>query len=304
MRDLPASSNCKAYVSVLAAVVVTLAASPVSEAGPGRGGHGRAGHHGSVRAHGSFQGSFGHRTGHRSFRPSSFGHRSLFRHSSFGHRSFGHRSFSNRSFGRRSFKQRSFGHRSFGHRAVQFVQPQIIYSGYYPTVQPYRGSYPEYPGYVNPRHQVPSAPVAPQPIIIIQQVAAPAQAPVIPPVVASPAPATQPLAINPNALRSTQRQTGEVYLWIEQSEAAVYLDEDFLGTGEEIANLSVPLEMPSGVHVLSVEHRDYGSQRLVFASPSEEAILIEVNLSGNRNGRKARIRSPGEVESRLRLLRR
>ena len=82
------------------------------------------------------------------------------------------------------------------------------------------------------------------------------------------------------------------------------LDGDYLGTGEDIANLDVPLELPPGVHVLEVQHPDYGAERLVFAVPPGDETLVEINLMGDRRGRKARLRSAYEVEVRLRLLRR
>ena len=262
--------------------------------------------------------SFGHRSfGHRSFghrfSPHRFGHRSghhRFGHRSghhrFGHRSgshkFGHRSFGPLAFGppgfvhhgfghpglvHHGFGHHKFGHHSFGHHPLRAVHPYYGDSGYYPAY---------YRGYEAPQ------PVAAQspPIIIIQQPAAPAHSYSGAPVAAPPP--YQPPAHNPNALPAKRREPGQLYLWIEQPEAAVYLDEDLLGTGEEVASLDEPLQISAGVHVLSVEHRDFGAERLVFAAPSAEAILIEINLSGNRSGRKARLRSPAEVESRLRML--
>ncbi|MEM7581792.1 MAG: hypothetical protein AAF560_00305 [Acidobacteriota bacterium] len=144
------------------------------------------------------------------------------------------------------------------------------------------------------------------PIIIIQQPAArrPAPEPVAtyaPPVapVAAPAPIR-----NPNARDTTPKAPGQLYLWIQQSEAFVSLDGHDLGTGADIDALDLPIEISSGVHVLVTQHPDYGSERLVFSVPEGEEILVEINLSGNRSGRKARIRNAHEIAARLPRLRR
>ena len=74
-------------------------------------------------------------------------------------------------------------------------------------------------------------------------------------------------------------------------------------TGDEIAGLSEPFELPAGVHVLTARHPDYGSERLVFGVPAAGEILVEINLMGDRSGRKARLRTAWEIEARLRQLR-
>lgn len=324
-----------ARVAVFAASLLAVGV-PLTEAGHGRGGYGRGGHgyggyghggaKGSFGSHRTFQGSFGHRTfghrsvlGHRSVGPRAFGYRSYGHRSSFGHGGFRHRvsghhgfgrhGFGRHGFGRHGFKNHSFRNRgfsrrgSFGHHVIPIVQPRYVYPAYSPSYGYSDGGYSFYDGRRDevPVHVAPAP--APAPIIIIQQAApAPAYAPA--PASPPPAPAYQPPARNPNALPPEKREDGDVYLWIEQPKAEVYLDEDYLGTGEEIASLEVPVTMRAGVHVLSVEHGQLGTERLVFASPSADAILIEVDLAGDRRGRKARIRSPAEVESRLQVLQR
>ncbi|MEM7349631.1 MAG: hypothetical protein AAF657_02420 [Acidobacteriota bacterium] len=303
MKDREASPTRKTFVMAICALLVALV--PSFAEGRGRGYKGHSGPHGLGKQHGSFHhGAYGHRSfGHRSFGHRSFGHRS-FGFPGFGHRSFGHRpisySFGSR-FGQPFFRHRSLGHRSFGHRSFGHRSYDLHTLRRY-AVQPLYGTYGVSPAY-DVRHYGAPQPVAPAPapIIIIQQPVAVPQTYVTPPAPA-PQPIYQPPAHNPNARPSPRREPGQVYLWIEQGEAEVYLDEDFLGTGDEITSLDDPLSVPAGVHVLSVEHRDYGAEKLVFASPADDAILIEINLSGNRSGRKARLRSPAEVESRLQLL--
>ncbi len=140
-----------------------------------------------------------------------------------------------------------------------------------------------------------------QPIIIIQRPAAPAPRPAA--VVTRPAPVAPTIAQrNPNAIDNTVSEPGQLYLWIQQAEATVSLDGINLGSGEDIEALDLPMEVSAGVHVLVTEHPDFGSERLVFAIPAGEELLVEINLSGNRSGRKARLRTAHEIAARLPLL--
>lgn len=189
-----------------------------------------------------------------------------------------------------------------------FLTPPITYQDTFyrigqPTFQPL------IPQRVSPRSAecYPATCPAP-PIIIIQQPAAPVPPlPVTPPPVVSPAVSRQleparsavvPRA-NPNARDTSASAPGQVYFWIQQPEADVVLDGESLGTGADIDDLDGPIELSAGVHVLVTEHPDFGSERLVFSVPSGKEILVEINLSGNRSGRKARVRSGPEIAARL-----
>ena len=143
------------------------------------------------------------------------------------------------------------------------------------------------------RHQVPDAP-APQPIIIIQQPAVPTLRIENPPPPTAPSPAG-----DANAIRETDNGPGRVYVLVDPPAAEVYLDDDYLGTGE---TLGQAMELTAGVHVLEVEHPDYPPEQLVFSLSTADEILVEVDLEGDRRGHKSRIRTAGEVEARLRLL--
>lgn len=181
---------------------------------------------------------------------------------------------------------------AYYHDDVYYIGP--------PTFQPLipRDVTPTYPEEYSPTY--PS-----RPIIIIQQAA---QAP--PPPVARPVgsrrlvPARPEAHRNPNAYTNSTGKPGKLYLWIQQSEALVTLDGDDLGTGADIENMHFPLKLTAGVHVLVTEHPDFGSERLVFSLAAGKAILVEINLSGNRSGRKARIRSGPEIAARLPFLQR
>ena len=53
---------------------------------------------------------------------------------------------------------------------------------------------------------------------------------------------------------------------------------------------------PTGARLillLAVRHPDYGAERLVFAAPAAEDILIEINLMGDR---KAALRAESHVK--------
>ena len=120
---------------------------------------------------------------------------------------------------------------------------------------------------------------APQPIYIV---APPAAAPPTP----APAPAVE--APPPPAPRSTE--PGEVRFSIRPADAEVYLDDDYLGTGAELAALAQSRLYAPGVHVLEVTHPDHRPQRLVFGVSSDDSTHVLIDLSIDRVGRRSRIR--------------
>ncbi len=158
-----------------------------------------------------------------------------------------------------------------GHGGVVAV-PVYVYPTYYPTV-PVRVEQPAAPA--------PPAP-APPPIYIVT-----------PPVVAAPpadapAPAAPAAPAAPPAPRSTE--PGEVTFSVLPADARVYFDDDYLGTGAELAALSEAPQFPPGVHVLEVTHPDHRSQRLVFGVSHTDPAHVLIDLSIDRIGRRTRIK--------------
>lgn len=142
---------------------------------------------------------------------------------------------------------------------------------------------------VSPR-EIPAP--APQPIYIVTPpaaTAAPAPAPVqtaptpappAPPQVAEPAPPPQPRSTEP----------GEVQFSVLPADAEIYLDDDYLGTGAELAALASNPSFAPGVHVLEVTHPEFRSQRVVFGVTSNDETHVLVDLAIDRVGRRSRIK--------------
>ncbi len=160
-------------------------------------------------------------------------------------------------------------HRGRGHRraAPVYVYPTFLPQTFYPSAPTFSEPAPR------------EAPAA-QPQIYV----------VTPPVVvAPPAPAPVPaVPAAPPTPRSTE--PGEVKFSVLPADARVYLDDDFLGTGDELAALEeTPLFSP-GVHVLEVTHPDYRPQRLVFGVRDTDPAHVMIDLSIDRIGRRTRIK--------------
>lgn len=134
------------------------------------------------------------------------------------------------------------------------------------------------PPLVDPR-SIPAP--APQPIYVV---APPAPAPVPQPAPVAPAPVPEP--------EPTPRSTepGKLLFTVQPATAKVYLDDDYLGTGAEMAALGDGQMFPPGVHVLEVTHPDYRPQRLVFGVDSEEPTHVLIDLAADRVGRRSRIK--------------
>lgn len=155
------------------------------------------------------------------------------------------------------------------------VVPVPIYL--YPTPTVY-----EQPVLVSPR-EIP-APAPPPIYIVTPPPAAPAtvQAPT-PPAPAAPAPA-------PPAPAPRSTEPGEVQFSVSPSDAKIYLDDDYLGTGGELASLENGQSFAPGVHVLEVTHPDYRSQRVVFGVTPNDETHVLVDLAVDRVGRRSRIK--------------
>ncbi|MCP4658368.1 MAG: hypothetical protein GY856_23385 [bacterium] len=131
-----------------------------------------------------------------------------------------------------------------------------------------------------PRHEQPSPPPAPPqpPQVYIIQPPAPA---VRAEPVWEPPPRPEPAA--------EPRSPVELRLTIRPAEAEVFLDDHFLGSGNELSARSKPLVLPPGVHVLEVDHPDHPPQRLIFGLGSDSPVKAVIDLTIQRPGRRARI---------------
>ncbi len=157
--------------------------------------------------------------------------------------------------------------------------PIYVYPAYYPEV-----FFPQ--TYHTPSHvysepaPAPEAPAAPPQIYIVT-----------PPVVATPpvsvAPAPAP-PVEPPSPQSTD--PGEIRFSVLPPDARVYLDDDYLGTGAELAALDEAPLFPPGVHILEVTHPDYRPQRLVFGASDSKPAHVLIDLSIDKIGRRTRVR--------------
>lgn len=102
------------------------------------------------------------------------------------------------------------------------------------------------------------------------------------PSAAGPPGATAPVA--PPALRGEGdsldlRAAGaRVRIAVEPTDASVYLDGRFLGTGEDLSRLHGGLLLDAGEHLLEVVHPDYLPDRVNFRSKVGEEIELRVTL--------------------------
>ena len=137
---------------------------------------------------------------------------------------------------------------------------------------------------ISPR-EIPAS--APQPIYIVTPPAAvPAPVPQTPPYQAAPAPVAEPAP----APKPRSTEPGEVQFSVLPTDAKIYLDDDYLGTGAELAALEDAQPFAPGVHVLEVTHPDYRPQRVVFGVSSNDATHVLVDLAVDRVGRRSRIK--------------
>ena len=113
-----------------------------------------------------------------------------------------------------------------------------------------------------------------------------------PPVIVPPAPAAPPAPAPVSAAPPAPRSTapGEVRFSVLPADSRVYLDDDYLGTGAELAALEEAPLFPPGVHVLEVTHPDYRPQRLVFGVSDSDPAHVLIDLSVDRVGRRTRIK--------------
>ncbi len=260
-----------------------------------RGGHHRGGHHTKVSPHRS-HGTRSHGISHR-VRPHGAVHHGL--------RSYGVRYTAGLYGGYRNFTA-SGGYRSYGGFRYRTF-PSYQFYPYQNTVYSYPVSYAPVadasvyatPGSVyDPVFQHGAAPQAleeyaadqVQPIyIIVQPAAAGSQPPVRTPQPVVREPVVQARPYHPLAVAGGE--AGQVFLSVHPANAAVYLDDELLGSGDTLAAGQEPLVLGSGVHVLEVVHPQYPTQRLMFGMPSAGRLLIEFDLEGDRRGRKARVKT-------------
>ncbi len=71
---------------------------------------------------------------------------------------------------------------------------------------------------------------------------------------------------------------GRVFLTVEPADAAIYLDGHFLGTGEELSQLSAGLLVTPGEHVLEAIHPSYDTETITFVVPPGDKVHLEVDL--------------------------
>jgi hypothetical protein len=88
------------------------------------------------------------------------------------------------------------------------------------------------------------------------------------------------------------REPGKVSFSIHPTDAQVFLDDRLLGDG---ATLVEPLKLAPGVYVLSIEHKDFEVQRLIFDVTAEETTQVTVDLTSERGRRRSQVRSGNKI---------
>ncbi len=157
-----------------------------------------------------------------------------------------------------------------GHSAPIYV-PQVIYV--------------ETPVYSPPAPVLEPPLPAPQPIYVVSPPPAPQPSPRR---AAPPDPVATPRPVSPPAPKPTG--PGQVRFSIEPPDAEVYLDDDYLGTGADLAIREEALVLSPKVYVLEVSHPDHRPQRLVFGINSEDPKEVLIDLTADRVGRRSRVR--------------
>lgn len=74
---------------------------------------------------------------------------------------------------------------------------------------------------------------------------------------------------------------GRLYLSLWPPDAAIYLDGNFLGTAEEVGQLSAGLVVEPGDHELEVVRPGYGTSRRTITVPAGERIEVKFDLDKN-----------------------
>lgn len=81
--------------------------------------------------------------------------------------------------------------------------------------------------------------------------------------------------------RSSDQQVGRLLLSLWPPDAAIYLDGNFLGTAEEIGQLSAGLVVEPGEHQLEVVRPGYGTIRRSVSVPAGEKTEVKFELNKN-----------------------
>lgn len=144
----------------------------------------------------------------------------------------------------------------------------------------------------------------PQPVYVIQdtqpQVVVVEQSPPPPPVVVvvqAPPAAAPPVPVAPpsDAERAPPRPpatAGSAIFTVVPTDAAVYLDDRFLGTGSDLAGSAAVITLAPGVHMIEVSHPDHTIERLVFGVDGKR-LHITVDLTQTRPSRRIRLDAAG-----------
>ena len=73
-------------------------------------------------------------------------------------------------------------------------------------------------------------------------------------------------------------ERGRLQLSIRPGDTAVYLDGHFLGTGEELSQLSAGLVVEPGEHVLELVRPGYVTEEVPITVPAGERIDVDLTL--------------------------
>ena len=159
---------------------------------------------------------------------------------------------------------------------VVYVEPPAL------AVSPVQYEAPP-PRDIAPRYaETPPQAPAPQPVYIVQPSPSPAAAP--------PVRQSAPRESVSSPAEPKNRDPVEVRFSIRPAAASVYLDDEPIGTGDELMSRETAMRLRPGVHVLEVVHPEYPTQRLVFGASSADPIEVQIDLTTERAGRRSRIR--------------
>lgn len=89
--------------------------------------------------------------------------------------------------------------------------------------------------------------------------------------------------VSPKAELDLRREPGRFRLEVQPSDASIYLDGRFLGTGEQLGSLRGGMMVDSGEHLLEVVRPGFATERVEFQITDGEEKRVQVELErGNR----------------------
>jgi hypothetical protein len=81
--------------------------------------------------------------------------------------------------------------------------------------------------------------------------------------------------------RDTSPRHGRLQIEVLPADAVVYLDDEFLARGDELARLHGAIAVPVGVHLVQVVRPGYASKSIEIEVPTDEPIRLALELQAD-----------------------